>query len=116
MAGCSQHSVEYYPSEAASVLGARHLAPYFGVRRGLSVYRLVSDQEPQFNLAAINCQLREGTFALDGVLHQDVCRIEEHYTDTHGQSDLIFGLFELLAFARPAPAGPSGRDAVPAPA
>ncbi len=39
-----------------------------------------------FALAVINCQLREATFALDGVLHQDVYRIEEHYTDNHGQS------------------------------
>ncbi len=46
--------------------------------------------------AVINCQLREATFALDGVLHQDVYRIEEHYTDTHGYTDLIFGLCEVL--------------------
>src|SRR5713226_2748780 len=81
---------------SASVLGARHLPRYFGVRRGLSVYSHVSDQGPQFALAVINCQLREATFALDGVLHQDVYRIEEHYTDTHGYTDLIFGLCEVL--------------------
>jgi len=81
---------------SASVLGARHLPRYFGVRRGLSVYSHVSDQGPQFSVAVINCQLREATFALDGVLHQDVYRIEEHYTDTHGYTDLIFGLCEVL--------------------
>jgi len=86
---------------SASVLGARHLPRYFGVRRGLSVYSHVSDQGPQFALAVINCQLREATFALDGVLHQDVYRIEEHYTDTHGYTDLIFGLCEVLACGSP---------------
>jgi TnpA family transposase len=81
---------------SASVLGARHLPRYFGVRRGLSVYSHVSDQGPQFALAVINCQLREATFALDGVVHQDLYRIDEHYTDTHGYTDLIFGLCEVL--------------------
>jgi TnpA family transposase len=81
---------------SASVLGARHLPRYFGARRGLSVYSHVSDQGPQFALAVINCQLREATFALDGVLHQEVYPIEEHYSDTHGYTDLVFGLCEVL--------------------
>lgn len=71
---------------------------YFGVRRGVSVYSHVSDQGSQFWVDVVNCQLREATFVLDGLLYQDTLPIREHYTDTHGYTDLLFGLFELLGF------------------
>jgi TnpA family transposase len=83
---------------AASSLGARPLPRYFGARQGLSVYSHVSDQGSQFWVNVINCQLREATYVLDGLLYQDVLPIQEHYTDTHGYTDLLFGLFELLGF------------------
>ena len=83
---------------AASSLGARPLPRYFGARQGLSVYSHVSDQGSQFWVNVINCQLREATFVLDGLLYQDSLPIREHYTDTHGYTDLLFGLFELLGF------------------
>jgi TnpA family transposase len=44
----------------------------------------------------INCQLREATFVLDGLLHQETYRIQEHYVDTHGYTDLLWGLCEVL--------------------
>ncbi|MFN2505345.1 MAG: Tn3 family transposase, partial [Acidimicrobiales bacterium] len=83
---------------SASGLHARHLPRYFGVRRGVSVYSHVSDQGSQFWVGVVNCQLREATFVLDGLLYQDSPPIREHYTDTHGYTDLLFGLFELLGF------------------
>jgi TnpA family transposase len=46
----------------------------------------------------VNCRLRDATFVLDGLLYQDSLPIREHYTDTHGYTDLLFGLFELLGF------------------
>jgi TnpA family transposase len=83
---------------SASGLHARHLPRYFGMRRGVSVYSHVSDQGSQFWVGVVNCQLREATFVLDGLLYQDALPIREHYTDTHGYTDLLFGLFELLGF------------------
>ncbi|MGH2688710.1 MAG: Tn3 family transposase [Actinomycetota bacterium] len=81
---------------SASTLQARHLPRYFGVRRGMSLLSHVSDQGPQFAMQVINCQGREATYALDGILHQDIYRIEEHYADTHGYADLLWGLCEVL--------------------
>ena len=81
---------------SASVLHARHLPRYFGVRRGVSVYSHVSDQGPQFSVKVISSHTREATHLMDGVLHQDAYRIEEHYSDTHGYTDLVFGLCEAL--------------------
>ncbi len=82
----------------ARELHARHLPRYFGMRRGVSVYSHVSDQGSQFWVGVVNCQLREATFVLDGLLYQDSPPVREHYTDTHGYTDLLFGLFELLGF------------------
>ena len=42
--------------------------------------------------------MREATYVLDGLLYQDAPEIKEHYTDTAGYTDLIFGLFTLLGF------------------
>lgn len=49
-------------------------------------------------MSVINCQLREAPFVLDGLLHQDAYRIEEHYVDTHGYTELLFGVCEVLGF------------------
>ncbi len=46
----------------------------------------------------VNCTMREATYVLDGLLYQDAPEIKEHYTDTGGYTDLIFGLFTLLGF------------------
>lgn len=83
---------------AASALNARPLPRYFDMRRGVTVYSHVSDQGCQFWTDVISCHAHDGTYVLDGLLHQDVLPIKEHYTDTHGYTDLIFGLFELLGY------------------
>jgi TnpA family transposase len=38
----------------------------------------------------------EATFVLDGLLYHDAPPIEEHYTDTEGFTDLVFGLCTIL--------------------
>lgn len=83
---------------AAAALNARHHPRYFGMRRGVTVYGHVSDQGSQFWINVVNCLLRESTYVLDGLVYQDALPIREHYTDTHGYTDLIFGLFELLGY------------------
>jgi TnpA family transposase len=83
---------------AASALNARHHPRYFGMRRGVTVYSHVSDQGTQFWIDVVNCQLREATYVLDGLLYQETLPIQEHYTDTHGYTDILFGLFEVLGY------------------
>ena len=43
--------------------------------------------------------MREATYVLDGLLYQDAPEIKEHYTDTHGYTDLILGCSHCLASA-----------------
>lgn len=42
---------------------------------------------------------RDSTYVLDGLLyHESDLRIEEHYTDTAGFTDQVFGMMHLLSF------------------
>ena len=81
---------------AASTLNARYLPRAFARRRGITVISHVSDQGTQYWVDVVNCQLREATFVLDGLLYHDAPPIEEHYTDTEGFTDLVFGLCTIL--------------------
>lgn len=83
---------------AASDLMARHNARHFGRRRGLTLYNHVNNRGEQYWIDVVNCTMREATYVLDGLLYQDAPEIREHYTDTAGYTDLLFGLFTLLGF------------------
>jgi len=83
---------------AASSLNARHLPRYFGVRRGVTLYNHTTNQGNQPWIDVVNCLMRESTYVLDGLLYQDAPAIKEHYTDTGGFTELMFGLFSLLGF------------------
>ena len=43
--------------------------------------------------------MREATYVLDGLLYQDAPEIKEHYTDTHGYTDLFLDCSHCLASA-----------------
>jgi TnpA family transposase len=83
---------------AASNLNARYLPRYFGRRRGVTLYNHVNNRGEQYWIDVINCLMRESTYVLDGLLYQDAPLIKEHYTDTGGFTELIFGLFSMLGF------------------
>jgi TnpA family transposase len=70
---------------------------YFGFGRGLSAYTWISDQYMLYGTKIIPTNLREATFILDGILdNQSDLPIREHTADTHGYTELTFGLFALL--------------------
>jgi TnpA family transposase len=63
------------------------------------VYRFVSDQFSAFYTKVINTNARDAVHVIDGLLYHetDLC-IHEHYTDTAGYTDQVFGLSHLLGF------------------
>lgn len=62
-------------------------------------YTHVSDQYSPFSAKVVNVGVRDSTYVLDGLLyHESDLRIEEHYTDTNGFTDHVFGLTHLLGF------------------
>jgi TnpA family transposase len=53
-----------------------------------------------FHTKVINATVRDATHVLDGLLyHESDLRIEEHYTDTAGFTDHVFGLMHCWASA-----------------
>lgn len=81
-----------------SSLHAEH-NPHYGSEKGTTMYRFVSDQFSSFYTKVINTNARDAVHVIDGLLYHetDLC-IDEHYTDTAGYTDQVFGLSHLLGF------------------
>lgn len=73
--------------------------PHYGFGKGATIYRFTSDQGTSFNVQVITTNSRDAIHVIDGILHHETdLQIEEHYTDTAGYTDQIFGLTHLLGF------------------
>jgi len=73
--------------------------PHYGTGKGTTIYRFVSDQFSSFYTKVINTNARDAVHVIDGLLHHETdLQIEEHYTDTAGYTDQVFGLTNLLGF------------------
>lgn len=73
--------------------------PHYGTGKGTTIYRFTSDQFSSYYTKIINTNSRDATHVLDGLLnHETDLEINEHYTDTAGYTDQVFGLTHLLGF------------------
>ncbi len=80
--------------EALGDINARH-----GNEPGVAFYTHISDQFGPYYTKAIAATASEAPHVLDGLLyHQTGLQIEEHYTDTGGVTDHVFGLCPLFGF------------------
>jgi TnpA family transposase len=96
--------------EVASADGMRFVVPvrtihagwnrkYFGSERGVTYYNFTSDQFTGFHGIVIPGTLRDSLFILAGLLEQQTSLDpREIMADTHGYSDVVFGLFSLLGY------------------
>ena len=76
-----------------------HLNAQYGREPGVLFYTHLSDQYAPFHTKVINANIRDAVNVLDGLLyHQSDLQIKEHYTDTAGYTEQIFGLCFLLGF------------------
>ena len=73
--------------------------PHYGLNKGTTIYRFVSDQFSTFYTKVINTNARDAVHVIDGLLyHETELCIDEHYTDTSGYTDQVFSLSHLLGF------------------
>jgi TnpA family transposase len=80
--------------ETLGDINARH-----GNEPGVAFYTHVSDQFGPFHTKVIAATASEAPHVLDGLLqHGTGLRIAEHYTDTGGATDQVFGLLAMLGF------------------
>ena len=73
----------------------------YGIDPGFVVYTHVSGRYCPFHTRVIAATVSEAPYVLDGLLHhvhQTDLRIREHYSDTAGATDHVFGLCHLLGF------------------
>ena len=73
----------------------------YGIDPGFVVYTHVSGRYSPFHTRVIAATVSEAPYVLDGLLHhvhQTDLRIREHYSDTAGATDHVFGLCHLLGF------------------
>ena len=77
---------------------ADHNAKY-GSEPGVKFYTHVSDRYAPFYSKVIAANASEAAHVLDGLMHHESSiDIHEHYTDTAGAIDHVFGLCHLLGF------------------
>ena len=71
----------------------------YGREPGVNFYTHISDQYAPFHTKVISTTVRDATHVLDGLLyHESDLAIEEHYTDSEGFTDQVFGACHGLGF------------------
>ena len=73
----------------------------YGIDPGAVIYTHVSGHYGPFYTRVISATMSEAPYVLDGLhhhAHQTDLRIAEHYTDTAGATDHVFGLCHLLGY------------------
>ena len=71
----------------------------YGTGPSVVFYTHVSDRYAPFHTKVINAGARDATHVLGGLLeHEAELSIEEHYTDTSGYTEQVFGLCYLLGY------------------
>jgi len=68
-------------------------------KRGFIIYTHLLDTYAPFYTQVIPASVREALYVLDGLLYHGISlMIREHYTDSHGFTDIVFAFMYLLGF------------------
>src|SRR3954463_13213376 len=84
-----------------AVLRGWALRPKYGIDPGVVLYTTHSGQYGPMHTRVISATASEAPYVLDGLhphAHRTSLRIVEHYTDTAGATDHVFGLCHLLGY------------------
>ena len=84
---------------AVDSLNANYSFKYFGQSKGVSAYNFIDERHFLFHSTVISSAEREAAYVIDGLMHNDVVKSDIHSTDTHGYSEIIFGVMHLLGFS-----------------
>jgi TnpA family transposase len=77
-------------------LNANYSYKYFGSGRGVTVNSFIDERYALFHANVISSSEREAAHVIDGLLHNDIIKSTIHSTDTHGYTEIVFGLTYLL--------------------
>jgi len=79
-------------------LHASYSGKYFRKGKGVSAYSFIDERDIPFYSTIINTSDREAIYVVDGLMHNEVFHSTRHSTDSHGQTEAVFGLTHLLGF------------------
>lgn len=77
-------------------LNANKSFKYFGSGSGSSLYSFIDELNRLFYTTSISSSEREAAYVADGLLHNLSIKSTIHSTDTHGYSEAIFGILNML--------------------
>ncbi len=83
---------------AVESINIKYSFKYFGQSKGVSVYIFIDERHLLFHSSAISSAEREAAFVIDGLMHNEVVKSDIHLSDTHGYSEIVFGVSFLLGF------------------
>ncbi|GAB3343704.1 Tn3 family transposase [Marivirga atlantica] len=69
---------------------------YFGTGKGISAYTFIDEYSRVFYDTVISSSEREAAYVLDGLLYNEVVESTIHSTDTHGYTEVVFGVANSL--------------------
>jgi len=99
--GTTSSSDGQYFRTGGRAAGAGNVNAKYGIDPGGVIYTHVSGRFSPFYTRVITATQSEAPYVLDGLhhhAHQTDLRIAEHYTDTAGATDHVFGLCHLLGY------------------
>jgi TnpA family transposase len=95
----SSSDAQRFGIQASSLLAAYYPRYYGYYEQAIGIYTHVSDQYAVFSTQVISCSPREALYVLDGLLENNtILQVQQHTTDTHGYTEIIFALCYLLGY------------------
>jgi TnpA family transposase len=95
----SSDGQKYNISSSIDSTNAGYSFKYFGTDKGVVAYTFIDESHRLFHSQVINVNERESGYVIDGLLHNETVKSDIHSTDTHGFSEIIFGLTNLLGYS-----------------
>ena len=84
---------------AVDSLNANYSFKYLGKEKGVSAYNFLDERSFNYHSNVISSAEREAHYVIDGLMHNDVVKSDIHSTDTHGYTEVVFGVTHLLGFS-----------------
>jgi len=95
----SSDGQKYNISSSIDSTNAGYSFKYFGTNKGVVDYKFIDESHRLFHAQVINVNERESGYVIDGLLNNNAVKSDIHSTDTHGFTEIIFGLTNLLGFS-----------------
>ena len=92
-------AVLYTAAVSVDSLNANYSYKYFGKEQGVTADGFLDEREFDWSGNVISSAEREAAYVMDGLMHNDVVKSDIHSTDTHGYSEVVFGVMHLLGFS-----------------